>query len=78
MANGAINKSFLTSITPQMKAIILENIARHYGISQSQAFDEVTDEEAESIMDYVTGKDRAAVSAIYQKFCLQAGIQIGR
>jgi len=78
MAHGAINKKFLASITPQMKAIILENIARHYGISQSQAFDEVTDEEAESIMDYVTGTDRASISVIYQKFCLQAGIQTAK
>ena len=35
-------------------------------------------EEAESIMDYVTGTDRAWICVIYQKFCVQAGIQTGK
>ena len=51
-----------------MQAIILTNIANHYGITPDEAKDEVLDEEAENIMDYITGSTRAAISVIYQKF----------
>ena len=51
-----------------MKNIILENIANHYGISPADAEEEITDEEAENIMDYITGTERPAFHVVYQKF----------
>ena len=68
MTNSQINKSFLASITANMKEEILSNIANHYGISQAEAEEEVLDVDAESIMDYITGPKRAAISVIYQGF----------
>lgn len=58
--------AFLSGTTPQTKALILDNIANHYGITPQQAFEEVTDKDAESLLDYVTGPERAAASVIMQ------------
>ena len=60
--------NFLAAIDSKAKAMILENIAAHYGITAQQAYDEVTDEEAEHLLDYVTGSCRAATSALMQKY----------
>ena len=68
MTNSQINRAFIASTTPQMKNIILSNIAKHYGISPADAEDEIFDEEAENIMDYITGNERPAFHVIYQKF----------
>lgn len=59
--------AFLAAISPQAKSLILAAIGSHYGISQVEAFDEVTDPEAEHILDYMTGGDRVACSALMQK-----------
>jgi len=59
-----------------MKSIILANIGNQYGASESEVLEDVTDEGAENIMDYVTGSERSAIWVVYQKFCFQAGIKI--
>lgn len=59
--------AFLNKINAKTKTLILENIANHYGISINEAYDEVTDEEAEHLLDYVTGSERAATSVLMQK-----------
>ena len=51
-----------------MKSAIISNIAKHYGINIYEAELELYDDEAENMMDYVTGPERAAISVIYQKF----------
>ena len=51
-----------------MQQIILSNIAGHYGITAGDAKDEVTDPEAENIMDYVAGPHRSAIAIIYRGF----------
>lgn len=68
MNNGQLNRAFLNYTTPQMKSIILENISKHYEICVSEAEQEVTDEESENIMDYITGNERSAIHVIYQIF----------
>lgn len=50
--------------------MILDNIANHYGITRKEAMDEVLDEDAENIMDYITGDIRAAAHVFYQRFLL--------
>ncbi len=75
MTNSQINRQFLTSTTPEMKGIILANIGNQYGASESEVFEDVTDEGAENIMDYVTGRERSAIWVVYQRFCLSAGIK---
>jgi len=68
MSNAAINQAFLSSVSKEMKSAIVSNIAKHYGINIYEAELELYDDEAENIMDYVTGPERAAISVIYQGF----------
>jgi DNA-binding transcriptional ArsR family regulator len=58
---------FLAAIPTATKALILNNIAEHYGITSAEAYDEVTDDEAESLLDYVTGAERAATSLLMKR-----------
>lgn len=62
MNNAAKNKTFLDSIAPETKRDILANIADTYGITHTQAYAEVTDEDAEHLLDYVTGPIRTGAS----------------
>ncbi len=68
MNNGKITAAFLNSTDAATKNDILLNIAIHYGISTQEVLEEVTDEEAESLLDYVTGSMRSSVSVLMQKF----------
>jgi len=54
-------------IDSKSRAAILANIASHYGISSEDAFAEVTDKDAEHLLDYVTGSTRAATSVLIQR-----------
>lgn len=67
MTNAQITTKFFNATTAQTKSLILQNIAKHYGISEDEAFNEVTDEDAENLLDYVTGPERAATSVLMQK-----------
>ena len=59
---------FLACISSKAANLILDNIAAHYGISRQDAMDEVTGEDAEHLLDYVTGPERAATSVLMQKY----------
>jgi len=59
---------FLAVIDSASKNAILSNIAKTYGITEQAAYDEVTDTDAESLLDYVTGPERAATSVLMQKY----------
>ena len=67
-ANGGTKTaSFLAKIDSKSKSMILENIAKNYGISARAAFAEVTDSEAENLLDYMTEPARSAASVLMQK-----------
>jgi geranylgeranyl pyrophosphate synthase len=51
---------------------ILDNVAKHYGITRADAMAEVLDDEAESLLDYVTGPERAATSLLMKRHGLRA------
>lgn len=68
---NTITYKFLVSLDARMLRSILENIANNYGITKDEAFDEVVAEDAENIMDYVTGHTRDAVSIFYKSFLLK-------
>lgn len=68
MNNAQINIEFLKSLDLKIKNQILSNIANHYGISNDDAYNEIVDPDAESIMDYVTGPIRSTVSLFFNKF----------
>lgn len=62
-----VNAQFLSVITAQAKSEILQSIAAHYGISQDEAYQEVTGAEAEHILDYMVGSERSAASVLMQR-----------
>jgi hypothetical protein len=68
MKNATLTSLFLNSTDLKVKNEILTNIANHYGISIEQAYEEVTDEDAESLLDYLTGSIRSSVSVLIQRF----------
>ena len=61
-----ITARFLNAIDPRTKDAILNSIASHYGISQADAYEEVTDDEAEHLLDYLVEPMRSATSVIMQ------------
>jgi hypothetical protein len=68
MTNANLTIAFLNSTDLKVKNEILTSIANHYGITKEEAFEEITDEEAEELLDYLTGNIRSAVSVLFQKF----------
>ena len=50
---GEINGNYLNSISADKKERILKNIAKHYGISLSEAEEEVKDSDAEMLYEYI-------------------------
>ena len=62
MTNPEKNKAFLAVIHPESKDAILLAIASHYEISKEEAFEEVAGEEAELLVEYLTGSIRTATS----------------
>jgi hypothetical protein len=70
MKNSELNILFLDSLDGRIVNQIMSNIANHYGITYQEALYEVMDEEAESIMDYITGSLRSTVSLFFKNFKL--------
>lgn len=68
--NSLITKKFLALIDAKTKAMILDNIANHYGATKEQVLEEITGDEAESLLDYTTGKVRFATSVLMQTYGL--------
>jgi|EP00659_Diplonema_papillatum_P003089 hypothetical protein len=62
------NEEFLSVIHSDTKAEILESIAGHYGITPEKAFAEVTDAEAEHLLDYMVEPKRTATSLLMQRY----------
>lgn len=68
MNNAQINTKFLAVVDAATKTAILENIAKHYGISEQEAFEEVTDEYAEHLIDYIDSAPmRKAASVLFKR-----------
>ena len=67
LSNAQVNAAFLAATDANTKAQILSNIAKHYGITSEAAYAEVTDAEAEHLLDYVTGPERTATSLLMKR-----------
>jgi len=65
---GSQNRAFLGKVDARTRSEILANIAAHYGISASEAMAEVSSDESEHLLEYVTGAMRSAVSILVQKY----------
>jgi hypothetical protein len=70
--NHTATIAFFAATDSKTKNEILTAIAKHYGISESEALEEVTDEEAESLLDYLTGGIRAATSLLMKRHGIAA------
>ena len=68
MDNSEITKAFLLTRDKKTANLIVNNIAVHYGITTDEVFDTIYDREAESLMDYITGEIRPAVSFLFNDF----------
>lgn len=69
MANR--NAKFLSVVDAATKKAILESIAVHYGITTAEAYEEVVDEEAEHLLDYMVEPQRSATSVLMQRHSLR-------
>ena len=67
MTNQAINKSFLSVVDAKTSDEVLSAVAKHYGITKEEALEEVTHEDAEHLLDYLTGPVRTAASVLMQR-----------
>ena len=67
MKNQTLNRAFLTVIDTKTKNEVLDSIANHYGIAKGEAMEEVTHEESEHLLDYLTGPIRMAISVLMRR-----------
>jgi hypothetical protein len=67
MTNAQKTYGFLRSADDRVRDQIIGNITSHYGISRSEAFDEVTDPDAEHLLDYLTEPVRSATRVLMQR-----------
>lgn len=65
--NAAKTERFLSRVDAATKSAILSNIAKHYGITPNEAYEEITSEDAEHLLDYVTGPERSAASLLMKR-----------
>ena len=65
---GNINEAFISNLDNRTFLKVMSNIANHYGITEDEVLNEVCDDEAENIMDYITGDIRPAVSLFFNQF----------
>lgn len=65
MANR--NAQFLSVVDQATRDGILASIATHYGITPAEAFDEVADDKAENLLDYMVEPQRSATSVLMQR-----------
>lgn len=59
---------FLDEIGEKAKTMILSSIASHYGITEQEAYDEVTDAGAEHLLDYMVEPFRSETFVLMQKY----------
>jgi hypothetical protein len=65
--NAEITRKFFEATDEKTKDLILSSIAVHYGITKKEALEEVLDENAEHLLDYLAGSQRNAVYIIMQR-----------
>jgi hypothetical protein len=67
MSNHLTTIAFFAAADARIKIDILEAIAKHYGISEAEALEEVTHPAAEHLLDYLTGSIRTATSLLMKR-----------
>lgn len=64
MAATHRTKEFLSVIDPEIKAKILNSIAKHYNTTPEAILEEVTGDEAEHLLDYMVEPMRSTASVL--------------
>lgn len=73
MSHAKLNKKFLQVAPKATTDAVLNSIAKHYGTTVADIKDELTHEDAESILDYIPEVGmRRAVSVLMQKYGIRA------
>lgn len=67
MSNGTTTQKFLAVTDAKTRDEVLSAVANHYGITNAEALEEITGDEAEHLLDYLTGATRSAISVIMQR-----------
>lgn len=67
MTNSEKTRKFFTLTDLKTKNQIIGAVALHYGITEAEAFEELIDPDAESLLDYLTGATRTAAHVLYQR-----------
>ena len=70
-----INSLFLSRADSQSKASIVSAIATHYGITADEAISEVTNEDSEHLLDYLTGAMRSATSLLMHRLAPHLNVE---
>jgi|LakMenEpi03Aug12_release.lakeMendotaPanAssembly.Ray.scaffolds.fasta_scaffold328434_2 hypothetical protein len=65
---GRLNYVFLVAVDAATRDNILGNISSHYGIKKEEAFEEVSADGAEHLLDYMTGAERFATKILMQRY----------
>ena len=64
MTNAEATAKFFANLGPDTRADILANIAKNYHITKAQALDEILDDEAKDLLEYVTIQVRPLVGGM--------------
>jgi hypothetical protein len=64
---GVMNRQYLSSLPQEKKMVILNNIAKHYGVLVEDIENEVTDDEAENLYEYIAN-DNSLRMNVYNDF----------
>lgn len=67
VTNCETNKAFLTATNTATRNEILAAVGGRYGVTTTEALDEITHPEAEHLLDYLTGSIRTATSALMRR-----------
>lgn len=63
---ASLNRAFLEAAEPEARGMILNAIAKHYGVSSTQIYAEVISEGAEHLLEYMIEPHRSATLALMQ------------
>lgn len=72
MNNGQATKLFLATLDATTQAKILGAIAKHYATTVDAIRTEVTDDEAEQLLEYMVEPERSATRVLMQRAKLAA------
>lgn len=70
LTNAEKNRTFLSNASTPTKEKALYNVAKHYGITFGQALEEVCQDEAELLPEYMTGIERLEIYQSMKKYKL--------